>query len=130
MRITYDPEVDILLVTLAEDQAAASEEIVPGVVVDYDAHQAPITLEVQHASERYPKDVLARLDLDQPLSLAELGREYGLVEAHLRKLANSGRLALAARKIGRNWTATRADLEAYLESRKYNAKQTRLSRAG
>ena len=120
MRITYDPEVDILLVTLADAEADKGAEITPGVVIDYDEHGNPIGLEIQHASERYRKEDLLRLSVEEPIPLSTLAAEYGFAEAHLRRLAISGRLS--ARKIGRNWAATRADLEEYLLSRKYNAK--------
>ena len=122
MRLTYDPQSDSLLLTLgdADEQAESWAEPADGVVMDFDAHKNPISLEIQDASRRYPKSALLALNIQSPVSPAQLADEYGLTEAHLRKLAITGRLA--ASKIGRNWAATRAALEDYLDSRKYNAK--------
>jgi len=123
MRLTYDPEADSLLLTLADpdEQAESWAEPAEGVILDFDAHHSPISLEIQNASRRYPKSALSSVNIQQPIALAQLANEYGLTEAHLRKLAVNGRLQ--ASKIGRNWAATRAALEDYLDSRKYNAKE-------
>lgn len=129
MRFTYDPEADSLLLTLgdADEQADTWTEPVDGVVMDFDGDKNPISLEIQRASRRYPKSTLLSINVQQPVSFSQLANEYGLTEAHLRKLAITGRLA--ASKIGRNWTATRAALEDYLDSRKYNAKDVISTRA-
>jgi len=122
MKLTYDPEADSLLLTLsdADEQAESWAEPAEGVVMDLDGDKNPISLEIQDASRRYPKSVLLGINIQHPVSLAQLANEYGLTEAHLRKLAIAGRLG--ASKIGRNWTTTRTALEDYLDSRKYNAK--------
>jgi len=49
------------------------------------------------------------------ISLAEAAEVYGLSMDYLRTIARSGRLA--ARKIGRNWVTTRADVENYINTR-------------
>ena len=72
--------------------------------------------------------VLASVSVDDPLSLGQIAREYHLAEAHLRKLATSGRLR--ALKVGRDWAATRSAVEDYLDSRKYNAKNVPTERNG
>lgn len=91
-----------------------------GVVIDFDRDKNPISVEIQNASRRYPAVALRPISIDQPVALAQLAAEYNLAEAHLRKLAISGRLR--ATKVGRNWAATRAAIEDYLDSRRYNAK--------
>ncbi len=49
------------------------------------------------------------------MPLAEAARLCGLNAAYLRQLCVRGRLK--AKKVGRDWLTTRADLRAYLESR-------------
>ena len=125
MRLTYDPEADSILLTLRDMdvQSESWAEPAEGVIIDFDREKNPISLEIQNASRRYSKTLLASINIEEPVSLARLASEYDLAEAHLRKLATVGRLR--AIKIGRNWTATRAALEDYLDSRKYNAKDGR-----
>jgi excisionase family DNA binding protein len=49
------------------------------------------------------------------ISLAEAAKRYGLTSDYLRQLAIKGRLK--ARKIGRNWVTTPADVEDYINTR-------------
>jgi excisionase family DNA binding protein len=52
---------------------------------------------------------------DELISLLEAAKRYGLSRTYLRTIARSGRLK--AKKLGRDWLTTPADLEAYIESR-------------
>ncbi len=52
---------------------------------------------------------------DEPISLVEAAERYGFSAAYLRNLAIRGRLR--AKKMGRDWFTTSADMEAYIESR-------------
>lgn len=128
MRLTYDPEADSILLTIVDPdvQSESWAEPADGVIVDFDRDKNPISVEIQHASRRYPMATLAGINIEQPISLAQLAAEYSLAEAHLRKLATTGRLR--ATKIGRNWAATRAAVEDYLDSRRYNAKHVPATR--
>ena len=123
MRLTYDPIADSILLTIGDPdvQSESWAEPADGVVIDFDIDKNPISVEIQNASRRYPAETLAPISLEPLVSLAKLANEYNLAEAHLRKLAISGRLH--ATKIGRNWAATRSAVEDYLDSRKYNAKE-------
>ena len=49
------------------------------------------------------------------ISLTEAAEQYGLSSTYLRQLAIKGRLK--ARKIGRNWVTTAADVEDYINTR-------------
>lgn len=51
----------------------------------------------------------------QLITLAEASSRYGLTADHLRHLALRGRLK--AKKIGRDWVTTPADVETYIASR-------------
>jgi len=55
LRITVDQEADILYVKLLDGKLVEeSEEIEPGVVVDYDADGTPVGLEIWNISQRVP----------------------------------------------------------------------------
>jgi uncharacterized protein YuzE len=52
MKVTYDPEVDVLHIVLAETPVEESDEDKPGVILDYDEQGALVGLEVLNASKR------------------------------------------------------------------------------
>ncbi|MCC5629100.1 DUF2283 domain-containing protein [Nostoc sphaeroides CHAB 2801] len=52
MKITYDPEVDILRIILSDVPIEDSDEEKPGVILDYDEHGNIIGLEILDASKR------------------------------------------------------------------------------
>ena len=55
-------------------------------------------------------------DKQELISLAEAAERYGFSTAYLRQLARKGRLK--AKKVGRDWVTTWADVEEYIRSRK------------
>lgn len=52
MKVTYDPEVDVLRVLFGSGEAVESDEGKPGVILDYDAAGNIIGLEILNASRR------------------------------------------------------------------------------
>jgi len=52
MKITYDPQVDILRIVLRDIPVEESDEHKPGVILDYDDEGNVIGLEVLNASLR------------------------------------------------------------------------------
>lgn len=52
MRINYDAATDSLYIHLAERPSVDSDEVVDGVVLDYDAAGALVGIDVQHASQK------------------------------------------------------------------------------
>ena len=50
MRIDYDQATDSLYIHLSERPSIDSDEVVNGVVLDYDAEGALVGIDVQHAS--------------------------------------------------------------------------------
>lgn len=50
MRIDYDQATDSLYIHLSERPSVDSDEVVNGVVLDYDAQGALVGIDVQHAS--------------------------------------------------------------------------------
>ena len=51
MRITYDPETDMLGIVLGNTPYLESEEVVPGVVLDFDEDKRVIAIEIFNASK-------------------------------------------------------------------------------
>jgi uncharacterized protein YuzE len=52
VKIEYDPEVDALYVRLTENKIIESEEIQPGIVLDFDDAGKVAGIEVLNASQR------------------------------------------------------------------------------
>jgi len=52
MKVTYDPEVDVLRILFSNSQIEESDEDKPGVILDYDKDGNIVGLEVLDASKR------------------------------------------------------------------------------
>jgi uncharacterized protein YuzE len=52
MKVIYDPEVDILTITLSNAVIDESDEDKPGIILDYDAAGNLVGLEILDASSR------------------------------------------------------------------------------
>ena len=52
MRVTYDPEVDVLRIVLSQAAIEESDEGKPGVILDYDKDGNIVGLEILDASKR------------------------------------------------------------------------------
>ncbi len=61
MRLTVDREADALYFRLDESAVAESEEVQPGVVLDYDAKGHVVGVEILGLSKRVPADALKNL---------------------------------------------------------------------
>jgi uncharacterized protein YuzE len=64
MKLEYDPEVDAAYVTLAETPVADSEEVKPGIVLDYDANQRVVGIEIRNLRRQLPDADLKKLQLE------------------------------------------------------------------
>ena len=60
MIVEYYPETDMLYIKLIEGVSTESEEIAPGVVLDFDEHNRVIGIEIEDASKFID---LSRLEL-------------------------------------------------------------------
>ncbi len=52
MKVTYNKEVDILIIQLASGEIFESDEFNPGVIIDYDNNGNILRIEVLDASKR------------------------------------------------------------------------------
>ena len=52
MKVTYDPDVDVLRILLNDAPIEESDEDKPGVILDYDKNGNVVGLEVLEASKR------------------------------------------------------------------------------
>ena len=59
MKVTYDPEVDVLRILFSDTPVKESDEEKPGVIMDYDKEGNLVGMEVLEASKRMddPKSV-------------------------------------------------------------------------
>lgn len=51
MRLNYGPEADVLLIELREGVYANSEEVAPGMIVDFDEQGQPLRIEILNARD-------------------------------------------------------------------------------
>ena len=55
MKLHVDKEADALYLRLDDSKIIESEEVSPGVVLDFDAHDQVVGIEILHLSKRSPK---------------------------------------------------------------------------
>jgi uncharacterized protein YuzE len=58
VRLHYDPASDAAYLRFSDEVVIESEEVSPGLVVDFDAEGRLVALEVLQAASRLPKDAL------------------------------------------------------------------------
>jgi uncharacterized protein YuzE len=61
MKLTVDPEADALYLRLNDSEIADSEQVASGVILDYDAEDNVVGVEMLHLSKRARKADLERL---------------------------------------------------------------------
>lgn len=64
MKLTIDRQADALYLDLDEAPAADSEEISPGLILDYSAEGKVVGIEMLYLSKRVAADQLARMQLE------------------------------------------------------------------
>lgn len=63
MKVTYDPELDILRIVFREAPVHESDESRPGVILDYDAQGHVVSLELLDASAQVTQPQVVELAL-------------------------------------------------------------------
>jgi len=64
MKLTVDREADALYLDLDESLAAESEEIAPGVILDYNAAGKVVGIEMLYLSKRVTPEKLGRMQFE------------------------------------------------------------------
>jgi uncharacterized protein YuzE len=65
MKISYDKEADAIYFTISETtQVAESEEVRPGIVLDFDDNNRVIGVEILSASQRMSNDEIKKVLID------------------------------------------------------------------
>jgi len=57
-RLSYDRQTDAAYLRFSESAVVESEEVSPGVVLDYDADGRIVAMEILKATDRLPRDAL------------------------------------------------------------------------
>jgi uncharacterized protein YuzE len=58
MKLEYDPKVDALYVRFGAAPVAESEEVAPGIILDFDAERRIVALEILDARKNVAPDAL------------------------------------------------------------------------
>ena len=61
MKLKVDQQADALYLSLGEAPASRSEEVSPGIIVDYDGQGLVVGIEMLHLSKRAPETDVRRL---------------------------------------------------------------------
>ena len=64
MKLEYDSTADAAYIKLTDAEVSDSEEVRPGVVVDYDAQDRVIGIEILHVRKARPDINLGHLELE------------------------------------------------------------------
>lgn len=62
MKMHYDPNSDALYLRLDDSQIIESAEVQPGIILDYDANNQVIGVEILRVKERVPSADLQHID--------------------------------------------------------------------
>jgi uncharacterized protein YuzE len=65
MKLEYDSQVDAAYIRLSKAEVSDSEEVRPGVVVDYDAQDRVVGIEILHVRKERPDIDLDHLELER-----------------------------------------------------------------
>jgi len=63
MRIRYDEKMDALYIRLDDSKVVESEEVNPGIVLDFNAKKQVVGIEVLKLKQRVPKGDLQQLKI-------------------------------------------------------------------
>jgi uncharacterized protein YuzE len=70
MKLTIDKDADALYLELDDSPAADSEEISPGVILDYNSEGTVTGIEMLYLSKRVPSSQLGKLSVEPQAILA------------------------------------------------------------
>ena len=115
MKTTFDEGADVLSILLEDDLVARTENIAPGVELDFDANGRLLSIEILGASKKYDLQGLLAKPPDPWLPLSSAASIFGVSTHSLRHQIHRG--SLKAHKMGRAWIVHLDDLNDYLKKR-------------
>ena len=71
MKITYDPEADVINIKFQRGKYSISKEIAEGIVVDYDKNGKVLSIEILDASKRMPLKSIEAITIGLPKKSVE-----------------------------------------------------------
>jgi uncharacterized protein YuzE len=79
MKVTYDPEVDVLRILFSSAPIEESDEDKPGVILDYDKAGNVVGMEILDASERMENPKVMEYAIAESASVVreKPGKKYG-----------------------------------------------------
>lgn len=89
MKITYDPEVDVLKILLSHTLVAESDEAKPGMILDYDQDGNIVGMEILNASKRMENPYA----IEYSITFAQTEKTQGNATAVQQPLSLSDRRA-------------------------------------
>lgn len=119
MRMTYDPEADVLLIQLAERRGpgVAYDKVATGVLLGWTADERLSAIQILQASKHAPREVLERVESAATMSTPqELAKEHGLAAGTIGNAAAAGRFPGAVKR-GGTWLIPNSAFVNYLEAR-------------
>ena len=64
MRVRFDQKTDALYIRLDEAAITESEEVLPGIVLDFDADNRVVGIEMLNVKERLPNAALTQINFE------------------------------------------------------------------
>ena len=121
-KVEYDSEVDALTVYLKypESELDHSDELEPGIILNYSQDSELSSIEILDASKRYPAGQIAAHSIDEFIDLRTAAEISGIASVTLRAQAGKGKLW--AIRLGGQWVTTRERLQQYLDNRAHKTK--------
>ncbi len=122
LKMEYEPEVDVLTIYFKNSKTVLShsDEVEPGVIINYAEDGSLSSVEVLDATRRYSASQLAACSVDEFIDLKTASLISGIAPVTLRAQADKGRLW--AIRLAGQWVTTRERLQQYIDSRSRLAK--------
>ncbi len=117
LRISYEPETDILTIYLRapEIPVSHSSEAEPGVVLNHAEDGSLSSVEIREASKCYPPGQLAAYSVNEFIDLKTASKLSDIATVTLKTQAEKRRLW--AMRLNGQWMTTRKQLQHYLDTR-------------
>lgn len=71
MKVSYDKEVDAANIQFSEAPIEESDEVFPGIIVDFTSDQRIVGIEILDASKRFPIETLYKFEIVRSSAEAE-----------------------------------------------------------